>query len=133
MGLLNHKEDFMNLYEIMFIMNPDIVDDEREKLITRFKNTIGKNKGEVIRIDDMGLKSLSYKIQKKLRGHYFLVYLEGPGAMVSEVERFFKLDENIVRFVIVKLEKSITRQGLEPKAEPQPAPAPTAESGEVGA
>lgn len=123
----------MNLYEIMFIMNPDIVDDEREKLITRFKNTIGKNKGEVIRIDDMGLKSLSYKIQKKLRGHYFLVYLEGPGAMVSEVERFFKLDENIVRFVIVKLEKSITRQGLEPKAEPQPAPAPTAESGEVGA
>ncbi len=123
----------MNLYEIMFIMNPDIVDDEREKLITRFKNTIGKNKGEVIRFDDMGLKSLSYKIQKKLRGHYFLVYLEGPGAMVSEVERFFKLDENIVRFVIVKLEKSITRQGLEPKAEPQPAPAPTAESGEVGA
>jgi small subunit ribosomal protein S6 len=133
MGLLNHKEDFMNLYEIMFIMNPDIVDDEREKLITRFKNTIGKNKGEVIRIDDMGLKSLSYKIQKKLRGHYFLVYLEGPGAMVSEVERFFKLDENIVRFVIVKLEKSITRQGLEPKAEPLPAPAQTAESGEVGA
>lgn len=123
----------MNLYEIMFIMNPDIVDDEREKLITRFKNTIGKNKGEVIRIDDMGLKSLSYKIQKKLRGHYFLVYLEGPGAMVSEVERFFKLDENIVRFVIVKLEKSITRQGLEPKAEPLPAPAQTAESGEVGA
>jgi small subunit ribosomal protein S6 len=133
MGLLNHKEDFMNIYEIMLIMNPDIVDDEREKLITRFKNTIGKNKGEVIRIDDMGLKSLSYKIQKKLRGHYFLVYLEGPGAMVSEVERFFKLDENIVRFVIVKLEKSITRQGLEPKAEPQPEPAPTAESGDVGA
>jgi small subunit ribosomal protein S6 len=132
MGLLNHKEDFMNLYEMMFIMNPDIGDEEQEKLITRFKNTIGKNKGDVIRFDDMGLKSLSYKIQKKLRGHYFLVYLEGPGALVAEVERFFKLDENIIRFVIVKLEKRITRQDLEPKAEPQPEPVPAAEPGEVG-
>lgn len=124
----------MNLYEIMFIVNPDIGEDEREKLISRLKNTISKNKGDIIRLDDMGIKSLAYKIQKKFRGHYFLVYLEGPGAMVSEVERFFKLDENIVRFVIVKLEKGVTRQDLEPKVEPQPEPepVPAAEQGEVG-
>lgn len=122
----------MNLYEIMFIVNPDIGEDEREKLISRLKNTISKNKGDIIRLDDMGIKSLAYKIQKKFRGHYFLIYLEGPGAMVSEVERFFKLDENIVRFVIVKLEKGVTRQDLEPKVEPQPEPVPAAEQGEVG-
>ncbi|MCK7474516.1 MAG: 30S ribosomal protein S6 [Rhodopseudomonas palustris] len=54
----------------MFIVNPDIGDDEREKLISRLKNTISKNKGDIIRLDDMGIKSLTYKIQKKFRGHY---------------------------------------------------------------
>jgi small subunit ribosomal protein S6 len=126
----------MNLYEIMFIMNPDLGDDEREKLTTRLKATIGKNKGDIIRFDDMGVKGLTFKIKKRSRGHYFIVYLEGPGSMISELERFLRIDENIMRFVVVKLEKHITRQDLEPKPEPQPetAPAaPTAEQGEVGA
>jgi small subunit ribosomal protein S6 len=123
----------MSLYEMMFIVNPDIGDDECEKIITRLKNTTGKAKGDLIRLDDMGLKSLSYKILKKSRGHYFLVYLEGPGSMVSEVERIFRIDENVLRFVIVKLAKNVTRQDLEPKAEPQPEPAPAADQGEVQA
>jgi small subunit ribosomal protein S6 len=123
----------MNLYEMMFIVNPDIGGDESEKVITRLKNTIGKAKGDIIRIDDMGLKSLSYKIQKKSRGHFFLVYMEGPGPMVSEIERILGIDENVLRFVVVKLGKKVTRQDLEPKAEPQPEPAPAPEQGEVGA
>lgn len=122
----------MSLYEIMFIINPDIGDDESTKVITRLKNTLVKFKGDLIRLDDMGLKSLSYKIERKSRGHYFLAYVEGPGSLVAEVERIFRIDENILRFVIVKLAKNVSRQDLEPKVEPQPEPAPTpaAEQGE---
>jgi small subunit ribosomal protein S6 len=120
----------MSLYEIMFIINPDIGDDETAKVITRLKNTLGKFKGDLIRLDDMGLKSLSYKIEKKSRGHYFIAYVEGPGSLVAEVERIFRLDENTLRFVIVKLEKNVSRQDLEPKVEPQPEPAPAPEQGE---
>jgi small subunit ribosomal protein S6 len=127
----------MNLYEMMFIVNPDIGDDECEKVITRLKNTLGKIKGDLIRLDDMGLRSLSYKIQKKSRGHFFLAFMEGPGPMVSEIERILRIDENVLRFVVVKLEKNVTRQDLEPKVEPQPepvpAPAPAVEQGEVKA
>lgn len=57
----------MNLYEIMFILNPDIGEDEREKLTTRLKTIISKNKGDIIRFDDLGFKSLTYKIKKKSR------------------------------------------------------------------
>jgi small subunit ribosomal protein S6 len=114
----------MSLYEIMFIINPDIGDDESTKVITRLKNTLGKFKGDLIRLDDMGLKSLSYKIEKKSRGHFYLAYVEGPGSLVAEVERIFRIDENILRFVIVKLGKNVSRQDLEPKAEVQPEPAP---------
>jgi len=125
----------MNLYEIMFILNPDIGEDEREKLTTRLKTIISKNKGDIIRFDDLGFKSLTYKIKKKSRGQYFLTNLEGPGSMIAEIERFLRIDENVIRFVVVKLDKHISRQDLEPKVEPQPeaAQAPAPEQGEVGA
>ncbi|MGO9146245.1 MAG: 30S ribosomal protein S6 [Desulfomonilia bacterium] len=125
----------MNLYEIMFILNPDIGEDEREKLTTRLKTIISKNKGDIIRFDDLGFKSLIYKIKKKSRGQYFLINLEGPGSMIAEIERFLRIDENVIRFVVVKLDKHVSRQDLEPKVEPQPeaAPAPAPEQGEVGA
>ncbi len=123
----------MNLYEIMFILSPDIGEDEREKLTTRLKSTISKNKGDIIRFDDMGFKSLTYKINKKSRGQFFLINLEGPGSMVAEIERFLRIDENVIRFVVVKLDRHVTRQDLEPKVEPQPEAAPAPEQGEVGA
>jgi small subunit ribosomal protein S6 len=120
----------MSLYEIMFLINPDIGDDENVKIISRLKNTLGKFKGDLIRLDDMGLRSLSYKIEKKSRGHYFLAYVEGPGSLVAELERIFRLDENILRFVIVRLGKNVSRQDLEPKAEEQPEAAPAPQQGE---
>lgn len=107
----------MNLYELMFIQNPDLGEEDQGKLFTRFKNTIDKNGGEIIRIDDMGIRGLAYKIQKKPRGHYFLSYLEGPGSMIPEIERFLRIDENIMRFVVVKLDKHTNRADLEPKTE----------------
>jgi small subunit ribosomal protein S6 len=112
----------MNLYEMMYIQNPDLGDEDQNKLLTRLKKTIGKNGGEIIRIDDMGVRGLSYKIQKKPRGHYFLIYLEGPGSMVPEIERFLRIDENILRFVVIKLDANISRSDLEPKPEPQSEP-----------
>jgi small subunit ribosomal protein S6 len=112
----------MNLYEMMYIQNPDLGEEDQNKLLTRLKKTIGKNGGEIIRIDDMGVRGLSYKIQKKPRGHYFLIYLEGPGSMVPEIERFLRIDENILRFVVIKLDANISRSDLEPKPEPQSEP-----------
>ncbi len=118
----------MNFYEMMYIQNPDLGEEDQEKLLTRLKNTIGKNGGEIIRIDDMGVRGLSYKIQKKPRGHYFLSYLEGPGSMIPEIERFLRIDENILRFVIVKLDK---HTDLEPKTEPQAEKVPETQQEEV--
>lgn len=112
----------MNLYEMMYIQDPDLGEENQEKLLTRLKKTIGKNGGDIIRIDDMGVRGLSYKIQKKPRGHYFLLYLEGPGSMVPEIERFLRIDENILRFVVIKLDEKVNRSDLEPKPEAQSEP-----------
>jgi small subunit ribosomal protein S6 len=100
-------------YELMKIVNPDIREDTVEKVIGRFQNNVKKNGGEVIRIEDMGIKTMAYKIQKKTRGHYFLSYLEGPGSMLSEIERTLRIDENVIRFIIIKLDEHVKREDLE--------------------
>jgi small subunit ribosomal protein S6 len=108
-------------YELMKIVNPELGEDAVEKVITRFTNNVKKNEGEVIRIEDMGIKTMAYKIEKKLKGHYFLSYLEGPGPMLSEIERTLGIDENVLRFIIIKLDEHVKREDLE-KAVVMPAP-----------
>lgn len=110
----------MNLYEIMFIQNPDVGEEDQGKLLARFNSTISKYGGEVIKIDDQGIKSLAYKVEKHYRGRYFLGYLEGPGSMIPEIERFLRLDENIMRFVVIKLDRHVTKEDLVPKAAVEP-------------
>ncbi|HQG32461.1 MAG TPA: 30S ribosomal protein S6 [Deltaproteobacteria bacterium] len=105
----------MNLYEMMFIQNPDIGEEDQGKLLSRLTSTISKYGGEVIRIDDQGIKSLAYKIEKQPRGRYFLGYLEGPGSMIPEIERFLRLDENVMRFVVIKLDRHVKKEDLLPK------------------
>lgn len=103
----------MNLYEVMFILDADIGEEEREKALARFRSTVSKNNGDVIRLDDMGVRTLAYKINRKSRGQYFLVYLEGPGSMVAEIERILRIDENVMRFVVVRQEEHVTRADIE--------------------
>lgn len=118
----------MNLYEIMFIQNPDLGEEDQGKLLTRFNATISKYGGEVVRLDDQGIKSLAYRIEKHPRGRYFLGYIEGPGSMIPEIERFLRLDENIIRFVVIKLDRHVTKEDLIPKAAAEaPAAEPVAE------
>jgi small subunit ribosomal protein S6 len=113
-------------YELMKIVNPELREDAVEKVITRFTNNVRKNDGEVIRIEDMGIKTMAYKIEKKSKGHYFLSYLEGPGKMLSEIERTLRIDENVLRFIIIKLGEHVKREDLE-KAVVAPAPVAEAE------
>lgn len=114
----------MNLYEIMYIQNPDIGEEEQQKLLTRFESAISKNGGEMIAMHDQGIRSLAYKIEKHYRGRYFLAHAEGPGSMIPEIERALRIDENVMRFVVIKLDRHVTREDLIPKAvtaEPEPA------------
>lgn len=112
----------MNLYEIMYIQNPDLGEEEQQKLLTRFTGVITKNGGELIAMNDQGIRSLAYKIEKLHRGRYFLAYAEGPGSMIPEIERFLRIDENVVRFVVIKLDRHVNKEDLKPKAAEEPEP-----------
>lgn len=114
----------MNIYELMFILDPEMGKEEQEKFLSRLDMIVKRGEGEIFRLDDLGNRQMAYKINKKSRGHYLLGYLEGPGAMLSEIEHFLRIDENVLRFILVKQDEKTSRENfMKVVAEEKPAEA----------
>ena len=91
-------------YETMFIVKPTLTDEETAAQIDLVKANIEKNGGEIVVCDDMGSKQLAYEIEKNKRGHYYLIYYKAPTASILELERNYRINENILRFIFIKYE-----------------------------
>ncbi|WP_456432165.1 30S ribosomal protein S6 [Thermosulfuriphilus sp.] len=90
-------------YESLFIIHPDRV-DEKDQVFSRLKEIVESSGGQVIKIEEWGLKKLAYPIQKKRQGFYVLTEFGGPPELPRSLEAFMRIDERVVRFVIVKLD-----------------------------
>jgi len=91
-------------YETMFIVKPTLTEEETQAQIELVKSTIEKNGGEIIATDDMGTRKLAYEIQKNKRGHYVVYYFTAPTEAILEIERNYRINENILRFIFIKSE-----------------------------
>jgi small subunit ribosomal protein S6 len=91
-------------YETMFIVKPTLTEEETQAQIDAVKATIEKNGGEIVACDDMGSKELAYEIEKCKRGYYFVAYFKGEPAGLAEIERNYRINENIIRFIFIKYE-----------------------------
>jgi small subunit ribosomal protein S6 len=95
----------MNQYETVFISTPVLSNDEYTRTVKKYTDFIEKNGGEVVNKEDWGIKQLAYPIQKKTTGFYTLVEFKVDPQVIRRLEVEFKRDENIMRFLTVKLEK----------------------------
>jgi len=91
-------------YETMFIVKPTLTDEETQAEIATVKSNIEKNGGEIVSVEDMGTRQLAYEIQKQKRGYYYVVYYKAPSESVKELERLYRVNENIIRFIFIKSE-----------------------------
>lgn len=91
-------------YETMFIVKPTLTDEETQAQIATVKENIAKNGGEVVAVEDMGTRNLAYEIEKQKRGYYYVIYFTAPTDAIKELERNYKVNENIIRFIFVKYE-----------------------------
>jgi small subunit ribosomal protein S6 len=89
----------------MYIVNPDTDLDKIVKLNTAVGKLIEKEGGEVVRMDDIGIRNLAYPIQKKLTGHYVLFEVNGSGQEIAELERRMRVNDLIMRFVTVRVDE----------------------------
>jgi len=95
----------MRRYETIFISDPDIPDENRDTIYERVRDIIDHQDGLLARIEQWGTKRLAYGIRKKVRGHYTRLDYCGTGALVNEIERFFRIDDRILKFMTVLMEK----------------------------
>jgi len=92
----------MNHYETLFVVKTTLTDEERNSHITKVKDIIEKNGGEIVATDEMGIRKLAYSVEKQTRGYYVVVYFKGQGDLVGELERNLKFNEQIIKFLTLK-------------------------------
>lgn len=120
----------MRRYETMVIVQPDLADDLREPLFERMKEVISRKEGALMEFDDWGVRQMAYEIKKKKRGHYIRLDYCGNGALVSELERFFRIDDRILKYMTIILdEKADPETILAELAAGKPGSEEKAESG----
>lgn len=95
----------MSFYENVFIARQDLTPNKVTELADKFAAIIEQNGGKVTKREDWGLRTLAYKIQKNRKGYYTLFNIDAPAAAVVEMERLMRIDENLLRFLTVKVDE----------------------------
>ncbi|MFO7446365.1 MAG: 30S ribosomal protein S6 [Ignavibacteriaceae bacterium] len=93
-----------NVYESAVIINAALDDEQIETVISRIKETILNNGGEIREIENWGRKRLAYMVKKSKIGYYAIFRFNAPSSIVAKLERAYSLDEHILRFLTIQLD-----------------------------
>lgn len=94
----------MRKYESLFVLRPNLEEEKRNELISKFTSIIESN-GEIVKVDEWGNKKLAYEIEKLREGYYVLVDFKAAPELPSELERNFKIADDVIRYVVVNREE----------------------------
>jgi small subunit ribosomal protein S6 len=117
-------------YEVMFIVRPDMPEEEQERLISTLESQVSAGGGKIANVERMGKRRLAYLVRKFQEGLYVLLTVEGTGAVVSELERRLRVSEPVIKFITVRVDEEQKRLAKvkairdSKKRRPVEAPAP---------
>ncbi|SHJ57068.1 SSU ribosomal protein S6P [Geosporobacter subterraneus DSM 17957] len=94
----------MRKYEAMFIMKSNLEEERRNEVINKFKSII-ESDGEIESVDEWGNRKLAYPIQKLNDGYYVLINFKAGADLPKELDRNFKISDDVIRHMIVNLEE----------------------------
>ena len=95
----------MSLYECVLIARQDIATTQVETLVEEFANVITANGGQVSKKEFWGLRNIAYRMKKNRKGHYVLLNVDAPSAAVKELERQMSINEDILRYLTIRVEE----------------------------
>ena len=95
----------MNHYETVFILTPVLSDDQTKETVAKFTKVLSDNGAEILNEEAWGLKKMTYAIQKKSTGYYYLVEFKAEPEVVDKLETAYRREEKVIRFMTVKLDK----------------------------
>jgi small subunit ribosomal protein S6 len=102
----------MRRYETIFIIDPDLSDEEHPPLFERLKLLFPQLDGFLVEVDEWGTRKLAYEIKKKARGYYVRLDYCGTGALVNEIERFFRIDDRVLKYMTVLIDPEVDLENL---------------------
>ncbi len=108
----------MRPYETAFLIAPNLSDEETEQLISQMAEIVSQKKGKMIHIDKWGKRKLAYSILKFEEASYVFFLYEGESGVSSELERRFKQNERVIRYLTVRKEEDRKQRGKKRKAKP---------------
>ena len=95
----------MSCYEHTFITKSDLSESQYKKIVEKYENIIKKNNGKIIKLENWGLRILSFKIKNNKKGFYYHIKMEGDGNTINELEKEESIDEMLLRFLTIKVKK----------------------------
>ena len=124
----------MRRYESVWVVNGDLPDEEVKSAIEKFSGIISSQGGTLVGLDEWGRRKLAYKIQGTIRGYYVLADFAGSSETVLELERNYRIDDRIIRFLTTKKSDKVNLEALQAEiAAKAKAAAPPAAEPEVAA
>ena len=125
-------------YELMFIVRPDMTEEDQDRLIANLESAVGASGGQMKNVEKMGKRRLAYAVRKFTDGVYVLLTFEGSGALVHELERRLRVTEPVIKFLSVRTDEEQKRLDKikairDSKRKAPPAPAPAEAAGEAPA
>lgn len=95
----------MRKYEVMYIVRPSLEEEATKALVERFQNVATEEGGEVVNLKEMGKRRLAYEINDFREGFYVLMNLNAEPAVVHELDRLMRINEDVLRHIVVNLEE----------------------------
>ncbi|MEC7148161.1 MAG: 30S ribosomal protein S6 [Pseudomonadota bacterium] len=95
----------MAIYECVYIARQELTAAQAEQLSKDLTKIVSSNSGEIKRQEYWGLRNLAYKIRKNRKGHYTMFHIEAPASTIEELERNMRLNEDILRYLTLKIDK----------------------------
>jgi small subunit ribosomal protein S6 len=94
----------MALYEHVFLSRQDISNQQVDQLVETFRGILETNGGKVVKVENWGLKTLTYRIKKNRKAYYTLLNIDAPSAAVDELERLMRFNEDVLRYLTIRVE-----------------------------
>jgi small subunit ribosomal protein S6 len=105
----NLEKRMNRTYELMFIVRPDMTEEDLDKLIATLQSVVPTSGGSLKSVDKMGKRRLAYTVRKFHDGIYVLMVVEGGGAVIQELERRLRVTEPVIKFLTVRIDEEQKR------------------------
>jgi len=96
-------------YEVMFIVRPDVADEDLDKLVSGLENTVTLGGGTLASVEKMGRRRLAYQVRKFNDGNYVLLTVDAGGNLIAELERRLRVSEPVIKFITVRMDEEDKR------------------------